>query len=284
MSDLYPIQQLRIHDAYSAFEIINLVGEAVPSSQIVVDPVLGQVARTTVEVVADANAAGHVVTDAYAFYNTTFPALSNEFRAEVTLTRGASVIWTQVVDQAGFDRNVVEDTIYAMIDSFYETSPEIQVGDVVKMVFYRALQPEEQEEIQGENNMFMGTGVFAQGDARYYTRHMFADGTTEAQVIAFFTALAQRSYCKLISVMKSLTSDMENIPDSLPGNDLKEKLLVQYEDKTSSIIEIPVAKKPIADLDTWFATNKASIVNQLGSVAETIVKAEYPTQRRARGS
>lgn len=159
----------------------------------------------------------------------------------------------------------------------------VQAGQDVQISFERTLSEEEITQ-SGGSTMFMGTGVFAQGDARYYTRHMFAAGTTEARVIAFFTALALRSYCKLISVMKSLTSDMTDIPDSLPGNDLKEKLLVQYEDQTSSIIEIPVAKKPIDDVDAWFAANKASIVNQLGSPAASIVKAEYPTQRRARGS
>jgi len=137
--------------------------------------------------------------------------------------------------------------------------------------------------------MFLATGVFAMGDARYYARKEFPDqhggvDTTDAFVIAYFTAIESLSGAKCIAVQKSIMYDPTAIPNADPEVESRAKVLLRFADHITEQIEIP-ALEPSTELSkaglSLLLTGPA--VSREDGALTQVVKFDTPPERRARG-
>lgn len=139
-------------------------------------------------------------------------------------------------------------------------------------------------EITGGSSMAkLATGIVGLGDARYYTRHQFPSDVADSAIVSFFQATAVLSEGKLMSVMKSIFEDLADIPngDSLP--EFRIKMLLEYPMKRAEVIELPVVTAVSPDLEAWFNTNKAALINQYGDAPTGIIQIDSRRERKARG-
>lgn len=150
-----------------------------------------------------------------------------------------------------------------------------------------------QEKQEEEKNMILATGVFARGDARYYTRLEFPESrmvegtpvpTTDSMIRNAFNALTLFTGAKCISVLKGILYDPTGIPDS---NDVsvehRLKVLIRFVGGDVKQIEIPAA-----DVLPDLANLKMTLANFLwhpttGAGIESILKVDAPPERKARG-
>lgn len=138
--------------------------------------------------------------------------------------------------------------------------------------------------------MFLSTGIFAMGDARYYARKEFPDldpignPTTDAFVIAYFNAIGTLSGAKLIAVQKSIMFDDTGIPDADPQVESRAKILLRYNDHITEQVEIPCLEPATtlskAALETLL-TGKA--ISRENGTLDRVVKFDTPPERKARG-
>lgn len=139
----------------------------------------------------------------------------------------------------------------------------------------------------GNNNMILGTAIFALGDARYYVRQKFDDAATDAQITAHFDALAQADKCeaKLISVMKSIFYDGTDIPAGDANDEYRMKALVTFgaTEEHATVIEIPCLTDKDFNVDAWMEANKADLRNEFGEPGVRAVQVDYRKERKARG-
>lgn len=130
-------------------------------------------------------------------------------------------------------------------------------------------------------SMKLATGIVAMGDARYHTRHEFADTATTEQIVAFFTATALLSEAKLISVMVSVFYDGTNIPSADPNAEYRGKLLLQYP-SGPQVVELPCLMT-LDGITAWFNENKAALIDKVGDAPTSIIQADLRSERKARG-
>jgi len=139
--------------------------------------------------------------------------------------------------------------------------------------------------------MFLATGVFAMGDARYYSRVEFPDlnpvtgvAFTDAQIIAAFTPMEAISAAKLIAVQKSILYDPTAIPDADPTIEHRVKVLMRWDDNHVSAFEIPCKAKGTSLSETSVATAfDQKIFSKHGGQHGEVIKLDTPPERKARG-
>jgi len=142
--------------------------------------------------------------------------------------------------------------------------------------------------------MIFTTGIFARGDARYYTRIEFPDTIlvdsvptpiTDEMIINLYDALSNYSAAKLIAVQKSIAYEIADIPDSNDAEvERRLKVLCKFANGQVKQIEIPAATalpdltELLSDLQVGLYTSGA-----IGSPVESILKVDSPPERKARG-
>jgi len=129
----------------------------------------------------------------------------------------------------------------------------------------------------------MGTGIFAQGDGRWTSRHIFDSEVTNLAMEQYFAALELLSEAKLISILRSIFYSPSGIPDGDSADEFRIKILLKYSDVKSQVIEIPCSPTDHPDVTTWFATNKAKLIDDTGAVPVSYVLLTPHPERKARG-
>lgn len=135
--------------------------------------------------------------------------------------------------------------------------------------------------------MFLTTGIYAMGDARYYSRIEMPnvigiDPTTDQQVIDAHQALAGFSGAKLIAVQKSILYDDTNIPEADPDCESRLKILVKFANRHAKQIEVPAAETEPTKSDVLDAI-QGKIFDSDGSGVVAVIKIDTPPERKARG-
>lgn len=135
--------------------------------------------------------------------------------------------------------------------------------------------------------MVLTTGIYAMGDARYYSRIEMpslidSNPLTDQQIIAAHNALAEFSAGKLIAIQKSVFYDGTGIPDADPGAESRLKILVKFSNGNAKQMEVPVADtEPTKAAVLAMITGKVYDVD--GSAVTAVIKIDTPPERRARG-
>lgn len=141
--------------------------------------------------------------------------------------------------------------------------------------------------------MIFCTGIFARGDARYYTRLELPDTVLvegvptpfdDSMILDAFAALKPYTDAKLISVMRGILYDVSNIPDSNDAEvERRLKILCRFVGGDVKQIEIPAATSlpDVGDLLTSFS----GLIKHptTGQPVDAILKVDSPPERKARG-
>lgn len=156
----------------------------------------------------------------------------------------------------------------------------------VLATLYRAMV-ESENQTQGGHTMFLTTGIYAMGDARFYSRIEMPDlinalPTTDQQIIDAHQALAGFTSAKLIAVTKSILYDPTEIPESDPEAESRIKILIRFANGNAKQVEVPAA-----DTEPTKAAVLAAIAGKLfdadGSAVSAVIKIDTPPERKARG-
>lgn len=142
--------------------------------------------------------------------------------------------------------------------------------------------------------MIFTTGIFARGDARYYTRIEFPDAIMvegvltpvgDSLILDLYDKLSAYTTSKLISIQKGIFYDASDIPDSDDRTvERRLKILCKFDDQSVKQIEIPAATELpglaelFTDLSGCLYTSGA-----VGSPISAILKVDSPPERKARG-
>jgi len=146
---------------------------------------------------------------------------------------------------------------------------------------------ESENQTQGGHTMFLTTGIYAMGDARFYSRIEMPDlinavPTTDQQIIDAHQALAGFTSAKLIAVTKSIMYDATGIPESDPEAESRIKILIRFANGNAKQVEVPAA-----DTEPTKAAVLAAITGKLfdadGSAVTAVIKIDTPPERKARG-
>lgn len=142
--------------------------------------------------------------------------------------------------------------------------------------------------------MIFTTGIFALGDARYYTRIEFPDTimvggvptpVTDSMIHLLYGALGKYSAAKIIAIQKSIYYDNELIPDSNDAAvERRLKILCKFANGDAKQIEIPAATE-LPDLAELLTDLQSHLYTSgtVGSPVTSILKVDSPPERKARG-